>query len=299
MIQMPAAVYGFQESLTEASRLAEHLRMPLHKVAVHTFPDGESLVRVDQTAERAILYRSLDNPNDKLVELMLTASVLREAQATQLILVAPYLCYMRQDTAFRPGEAVSQRVVGRFLDDLFDVVVTVDPHLHRTHSIPEIFPTASATAVSAAPLFATQLRADGVTRDTLLVGPDAESRQWVESVAAPLGLDLLLGEKVRLGDNDVRVAIPQVERARGRPAILIDDVVSTGTTLIECAKQLIAAGAVQIEALVVHMLSGSDEDPALRAAGIGKVRSTDSIPHSTNAIRLARPLADAVRELIQ
>ena len=294
-----AAVYGFEESLAQASRLADHLQLPLYKVAVHGFPDGESLVRIDKTADIAILYRSLDSPNEKLVELMLAASVLREAKPAGLVLVTPYLCYMRQDMAFRAGEAVSQRVIGKFLDDQFDGIVTIDPHLHRTRSIGAIFPTANATAISAAPLIAKQLNADRVTSETVLVGPDEESRQWVESVAAPLGLDVLIGEKTRQGDQAVRIELPRVASAQGRPAILIDDVVSTGTTLIECARQLTTAGASGIEALVVHMLARSDDATALRKAGIAKIRSTDSVPHPSNSIFLAPLLADAVREQLR
>ncbi len=298
MTKTPIAVYGFEESQDAAKRLADELSAPAEDVAVHRFPDGESLVRIDAMAETAILYRSLDHPNDKLVELMLAASVLRETNPARLILVAPYLCYMRQDTAFHPGEAVSQRVVGRFLDGLFDGIVTVDPHLHRTPDLAAVFPTARTATLSATPLLADRLRDDGVSTDTVLVGPDAESEQWVDAVAAPLGLEVLLGGKKRHGDTDVRVEIPGVERASGRPVILIDDMVSTGSTLIECAKQLTAAGAETIEALVVHNLTDRQVDAALREAGIARIRSTDSVPHSTNAISLASLLSTAAGEFL-
>lgn len=298
MTKSPVAVYGFTESRAASGRLADHLTVPFEEVSVHRFPDGESLVRIDAMAKTAILYRSLNDPNDKLVEIMLAASALRETGSTRLILVAPYLCYMRQDMAFRPGEAVSQRVVGRFLDNLFDAVVTVDPHLHRTHDLSEIFPTARTTALSAAPLLADQLRTDGTSANALLVGPDSESEQWVNAVATPLGLDVLLGGKARHGDADVRVEIPRIESVNGRPVILIDDMVSTGSTLIESARQLTTAGAAAIEALVVHNLTDRTADAALREAGIIRMRSTDSVPHPTNDIDLAPLLATATREFL-
>lgn len=298
MTKLPVAVYGFEESQGAASRLAGHLTVPFEEVALHRFPDGESLVQVDASAETAIIYRSLDHPNDKLVELMLAASVLRDTGSARLILVAPYLCYMRQDTAFHPGEAVSQRVVGQFLDGLFDGVVTVDPHLHRTPDLAAVFPTAQTTTLSAAPLLADRLRSDGISADAVLVGPDSESEQWVNAAAAPLGLEVLLGGKARHGDTDVRVEIPRIESVNQRHVILIDDMVSTGSTLIECTKQLTAAGAAKIEALVVHNLTDRKVDAALRKAGVARIRSTDSVPHPTNDIKLASLLSAATSEFL-
>ncbi len=298
MTRPPIAVYGFGESHDAAKRLADELNAPAEEVAVHRFPDGESLVRLNKIADTAIFYRSLDHPNDKLVELMLAASVLRETTPTKLILIAPYLCYMRQDTAFRTGEAVSQRVVGGFLDGLFDGVVTVDPHLHRTPDLATVFPTARTAMLSATPLLADRLRADGISADAVLVGPDAESEQWVNAVASPLGLEVLLGGKTRHGDTDVRLEIPGIESVNSRRVILVDDMVSTGSTLIECAKQLMAAGAATIEALVVHNLTDRNADAALRKAGIARIRSTDSVPHPTNEIGLASLLATVAGEFL-
>lgn len=293
---VPAVVYGFEETAEAARRLAAALGVSFREVHLHRFPDGESLVRVDAVTGPGLVYRSLDRPNDKLIELMLAAAVLRDAGAEHLTLLAPYLCYMRQDTAFRPGEAVSQGVVGRFLSGLFERVVTVEPHLHRTQRLAEVFPGAKAVKVSAAALLAERLRQDGAPPDTLLVGPDAEARQWVEAVARPLGLEVLVGEKVRSGDRDVHLVVPDVERARGRPVVLVDDLVSTGGTLVACAKQLTAAGAARIEALAIHMLCSPEEEAQLRAAGVFRLRSTDSVPHPSNAIHLAPLLAAVLQE---
>ncbi len=106
------------------------------KYALHHFPDGESLIRLPPSLpEHVIVCRSLNQPNDKLIELLLCATTARELGAKRLTLVAPYLSYMRQDIANQPGEAVSQRIVGKLLAELFDDVLTVDPHLHRISSL--------------------------------------------------------------------------------------------------------------------------------------------------------------------
>jgi len=294
-MQNAATIQAFAETSAAAARLSAALGIPVREIAVHRFPDGESLVRVSHTSETVIVYRSLDHPNDKLVEIVLAASALRDQGASRLILVAPYMCYMRQDTAFHAGEAVSQKVIGRLLDGVFDGIVTVDPHLHRTPDLAGIFPEAQTVSASATSLFAAQLRSDGVSADTLLVGPDRESRQWVEAVARPLGLEVFIGEKSRRSDRGVDITIPNIADVKGRPAVIIDDVVSTGGTLIRCAKLLEDAGVASVEVLAVHALWGPEEEAALRAAGISRLRSTDSIPHQSNTIHLAPLLADSLR----
>jgi len=114
-------VLGFPEYAEQARRFAAKAKLDYAQVQVHRFPDGESRVRLPADLPPRIYFcRSLDRPNYKLVELVLAAQTARDLGAEDLTLVAPYLCYMRQDTAFEPGEAVSQRIIGRMLAELFD-----------------------------------------------------------------------------------------------------------------------------------------------------------------------------------
>lgn len=290
---MSAALFAFAECAGPAGQLAAACGIALHRVEVRHFPDGESLVRVPAAAQTALLYRSLDDPNAKLVELLLSAAALRDGGARKVILIAPYLAYMRQDMAFHEGEAVSQRVIGPLLASHFDGVATVDPHLHRIASLTEVMPDIPALAISAAPALVEAI-GSGIDPRTVLVGPDSESRPWVESLARPLGLDVLVGEKVRHGDRDVTLAIPGIAAVSGRPAILVDDVVSSGMTLLACARLLRAAGATAIEALATHALSSPD-DLAQLAQGITRLRACDSTASPAGVIPLAGVLADAIR----
>ena len=290
---MTTALFTFAECAGPAARLANACGIALHEVDLRRFPDGESLVRVPASAKTALLYRSLDNPNAKLVELLLAAAALRDGGARRVILIAPYLAYMRQDMAFRQGEAVSQRVIGDLLASRFDGVVTVDPHLHRISSLGEVMPTIPALALSAAPALVAAM-GNRIDPRTVLVGPDSESRPWVESLASPLGLDVLVGEKVRNGDRDVSLAIPGIAAVAGRPAILVDDVVSSGTTLQVCARLLRDAGATAVEAMVTHALS-EPGDLARLAQDVTTLRATDSTTSPVGTIPLAGVLAQAIR----
>lgn len=293
---MNLTVHAFAESRAPARRLATLLGARCATVATHRFPDGESLIRVAKTASVAVLYRSLDHPNEKLVELLFAASALRDRGASHVVLVAPYLGYMRQDTAFAPGEAVSQRVVGTLLATHFDGVVTVDPHLHRIKSLAQVMPGIETAAVSAAEVLADALRPI-VTCDTVLIGPDLESRPWVESVARPLGLTVLVGRKRRLGDRQVRLSIGDIELVRGRHVVLIDDVISSGGTLLECTKLLKEAGARRIDARTAHCLASATDLGRLKRGGISSVRATDTVPGSVSRIPVASAIGAALRQM--
>jgi ribose-phosphate pyrophosphokinase len=287
----PALVLGFPDYEAQARRLAAAAGLDCAAVEIHRFPDGESRVRLPPgVPPRVVFCRSLHRPNDKLIELALAARTARELGAEAITLVAPYLCYMRQDKAFAPGEAVSQRIVGSLLADWFDTLVTVDPHLHRVRSLAQAVPVSRPSCLSAAPLMADFLAQ--TVDDAVLVGPDAESRQWVEAIAARQGLDWCVGEKERLGDREVRIRLPDAG-LRGRHVVLVDDVASTGRTLEAAARGLAAAGPRSVSVLVSHALFLEGAPQRLRDAGVENIWSTDSIPHPSNRLELA-PLLAAV-----
>jgi ribose-phosphate pyrophosphokinase len=283
---------GFPTYSEPARRLARTAGLAYADVHIHRFPDGESLVRLpERLPAHAIVCCSLDDPNDKLIELELAAASALQLGARRLTLVAPYLCYMRQDTAFHAGEAVSQHIIGRLLARRFDTLITVDPHLHRTHSLQDAVPVRRALTVGAAAAMATWLS----RRPTppLLVGPDQESEQWVCAIAAAAGLDYAVARKTRLGDRDVRVDLPDVELSR-RAVVLVDDVASTGHTLAEAARQIRDRKAASISVLVTHALFVDGATALLQAAGVAELYSTDSVVHPSNVIHLDGLLAQAL-----
>lgn len=295
-----ALLLYFEDEAAPALRLAKCAGLPSACIERHRFPDQELRLRLPlaevggQWPLKLVLYRSLDRPNDKLIELLLVSSQARALGSRHITLVAPYLAYMRQDMAFHPGEVVSQQIVGRLLAELFDAVITVDPHLHRISRLDEAIPLAHAVSLSGAPMLARLIARHLI--HPLLIGPDAESAQWIEAAAGTHGFDHGVCTKERHGDKAVQITLPPMP-VNGREVVLLDDVASSGRTLAVAAKQLLEAGAASVDVAVTHALFAEDALPIIRAAGVRHVWSTDCIAHESNAIEMAPQLAEALKSL--
>ncbi|WP_296490243.1 ribose-phosphate diphosphokinase [Rhodoferax sp.] len=294
---MKSVLLHFDDDLDPATQLARAANLTPRQVERHRFPDGEIKLRLPGTLPaHVVILRSLNDPNAKLIELLLAAQTARTLGTTYLTLVAPYLAYMRQDIAFRPGEAVSQRIVGQFLAGLFDAVITVDPHLHRVTSLHEAVPIKQAIVLSGAPLLSDWIAAR--RQHPMFIGPDEESAQWIAMAANRHGFDHAVCRKVRHGDRAVEVTLPDVT-VRGRCTVLIDDVASTGHSVARAAELLLAAGAASVDVAVTHALFSGDALQVMQDAGIGEVWSTDCIAHASNVVSMTGTIAEALARLEQ
>ena len=293
----PGCVLAFDEERECATALARALGVPLALIERHRFPDGELKLRLPATLPPCVvLLRSLHPPNERLIELLIAAPAARELGAQRLLLVCPYLAYMRQDIAFLPGEAVSQRHIAGLLASRFDAVLTVDPHLHRIASLQAVMPGSRAVSLSAAALVGAWVAQQ--VRAPLLLGPDEESAQWVSEAAracTPVA-DHAWCVKQRNGDRDVLVTLPPALNCQGRAVVLIDDMASTGRTLMAASRLVLADGAVSVDVAVTHGLFVGDAMAELRACGVGRVWSTDTVPHPSNAISVVPLFAHALRQ---
>jgi ribose-phosphate pyrophosphokinase len=282
----------FDDYEVQSRALAQALEMSCHTIKRHRFPDGENKLSLPPgLPEHVIFCRSLDHPNEKLLELLLVAKTARELGAKVLTLVAPYLCYMRQDKAFQPGEAVSQRIVGNFLAGLFDNVITVDPHLHRIQYLQQAVPAKQAVTLSATSLMAEYL--SGRYENPVLLGPDSEAEQWVAAVAEPNQWEYAVCQKIRSGDRQVEISLPEID-LHERSVVMVDDVASSGQTLAVATGKCLSKSAAQVDVLVTHALFASDARQRLVAAGVRNIWSTDSVSHESNVISLHGLLKDAV-----
>ncbi|MCY7316608.1 MAG: ribose-phosphate diphosphokinase [Rubrivivax sp.] len=287
-------VLAFADEAALATALAAALGVPLALIDEHRFPDSESRLRLPPLLpHHVILLRGLQQPNDKLATLWLAAAGARELGAGRLTLVAPYLAYMRQDMAFAPGEVVSQRHLGALLATQFDRVITVDPHLHRVATLDDVLPGRSGLALSAAALLGAHVVRQ--VPGALLLAPDEEAGQWVRAAAAANGLEYAVCHKRRRGDHDVAVALPDHDVA-GRAVVILDDVASTGRTLMAAARGALAAGAASVDVAVTHALFIGDAWAQVRASGVRQVWSSNCVPHPSNAVDVVPLIAAVLRD---
>jgi len=291
---------GFPESYEDAKAIAKLAEIPYASIKVHKFPDGESQITLPidslKSCKQVFIYRSLDNPNVKLVELLLATEGIKDIGEIKLTLIAPYLSYMRQDKAFNPGEVISQQVIGKFLASKFNAIITVDSHLHRISKLSQAIPTEYSLNLTAAKPMAAFLRHK--IDAPFLLGPDAEALQWVEAIALNDNLDYAVATKQRIGDKDVIVTLPKANY-KDRNIVLVDDVASSGQTLIQAAKKLKKYKPTSISVMVTHAFFKDGSIQKLQAEGVNNIWSCNSISHPTNAVPLTSLLAQSLKCLPQ
>lgn len=288
--------YPGQEPL--ATSLQRQLNAERVIFELRNFPDGETYLRIDSDVrdrDVAILC-TLHRPDARILPLIFIVRTLRELGAKSVGLVAPYLAYMRQDKRFHSGEAVTSEIFAQIVSRAADWLVTMDPHLHRRRSLGEIYSIPAAVA-HAAPLLSDWIRAQ--VDEPLVVGPDAESEQWVRSVAQAVPCPYVVLEKTRRGDRDVSVsAVQEIERWRGRTPVLVDDIISSARTMTAAVGQFRAAGFAAPVCVGVHAVFADDALESLRAAGAGRVVTTNTITHASNDMDVAPLLAIPVIGLL-
>lgn len=274
-----------------ARGLGTRLGYPVIVPELRQFPDGELYVRLDGALgdDVAIVGNA---SGDNFLRVAFLAGTARDLGAARVGLVAPYLGYMRQDSRFHPGEGVTAKYFARLVSSTVDWLVTVDPHLHRFDALAAVY-TIPTTIARAAPAIARWVTAS--VEHPVLVGPDAESMQWVSAVAEQCGAPFVILEKTRRGDRDVSITSPDAAW-NGHTPVVIDDIVSTGRTMIEATRQLRAAGSAPPMCVAIHAVFADALNEALIDAGARGIVTCDTIAHATNQICVTDPLADAVRE---
>lgn len=291
---MTTLFYNLDSDAALAAQLCMALSAEAGTLELRHFPDGESYLRVhDQCRDRpCVIFCNLFQPDKKTLRLLFLADTLRELGASQVILVTPYLAYMRQDKRFHEGECVSSRPFARLLSQAVDGLITIDPHLHRYHSLSEIY-SIPTRIVQAAPLIAKWIQQH--IPNPVLIGPDSESEQWVSEVARLAEAPFQVLEKERFGDYNVSVSLPELEPYQQHHPVLVDDIISSGRTMLETIAHLDRAGLPRTTAIGVHGIFAGSAYAQLSEKA--QVITTDCIPHISNKIETSTALAEAVRQL--
>lgn len=278
--------------------LSKKLSIEIGKAEIRAFPDSETYIRIHSKVKNktAILVCTLNRPNKKILPLLFMARTLKELGVNKICLVAPYLPYMRQDKSFHSGEALTSTIFAQLLSNCIDIMITIDPHLHRIHQLSEIYQIPSILT-----LHATQNISEWISshiKDAILIGPDEESRQWVSEIAKYSNLTFVIGQKMRIGDKQVVVSLPDIQNFNGNP-VLVDDIISSGVSMLESLKQLIKLGFKNPTCIGVHALFNTQTKNMLLGAGAKQIITCNTIINSTNEIDLSNILAKSIVELCQ
>lgn len=282
-------------SASLAPKLVELLKGEAGEVEYRNFPDGESYLRILNNAagRDCILVCSMHNPNPRFLPLIFAAEVLKELGAKRVALVAPYLCYMRQDKRFKSGESITSRHFATLISRSFDFLITVDPHLHRYQTLDEIY--GIPTRVMSSTESVVEWLKKNVEKP-LLLGPDSESEQWVAEVAELAKAPFEILEKVRTGDLEVKVSLPHVKAYKDYTPVLVDDIISSGRTLLRTVEHLKAAGMKPAVCIGTHGLFGANAWELLKNAHTKAVITSNSVPHPSNELDLSPTLAKGLTE---
>lgn len=280
---METIVFALPGNELLADKISSSLNATKGELVIRRFPDRESYVRVitDVKDKEVILVCTLHEPDEKLLQLFFLSKNLKDLGAKKIKLVAPYLAYMRQDKIFNAGEAVTSEYFAKLISSFADELITIDPHLHRRHSMSEIY-SIPCSVLHASGLVSKYIKEE--IENPLLIGPDSESEQWVSEVAKNAGAPFIVLQKERHGDKDVKVTVPQVEKVKDRTPVLVDDIVSTAHTMIETIKHLKKAKMKSPVCIGVHAVFAGNAYEELKSSGAKIVVTCNTIPHSSNKI---------------
>lgn len=291
------AVIAVPGNEAQAAQFAQRLGTRVTAAEVRQFPDGEVYVRIDDpvAGDDVILVGSLyPSPAERFLIVAFLASTARDLGARKVGLVAPYLAFMRQDVQFRSGEGVTSNYFAKLVSGVVDWLVTVDPHLHRHSSLDGLYAIPTTIARSA-PAIAAWIASE--VNHPFLIGPDAESVQWVSAIAEHCSAPFVILEKTRRGDRDVEISKPPTEW-NGHTPVLVDDIVSTGKTLIQATRQLRAAGASAPMCVAIHAVFADAVLDELRDAGAAGIVTCDTISHASNRISVCDSIAEAAKRYL-
>ncbi len=275
-----------------AEKIAKRLGAQLVAAELRIFSDGESKIKMGRAGKDCVIVQSTHPPTDThLMQALMMAKKCADDGARDICAVIPYLAYARQDRAFLDGEAVSIALVAKLLEAAgARHVVTVDVHsqLAMSHF-------ASIQNVSSIPLLADYAAKMKLYRP-VAVSPDAggagraiEFAKCLKADAVTLkkSRDRTTGEVTVDEDLDIDVA--------GRDAILVDDMISSGGSIIKAAGLLRKKGAGKVYAVCAHALLIGDAAQKIRAAGVQDIISTNSIPGEYARVDLSPAIAEALK----
>jgi len=274
-----------------ADRVAKRLSAHLVAVELRVFSDGESKMKMGRVGKNCIIVQSTYPPADTHLMQALMMAVRCAEGARDVCAVIPYLAYARQDRAFLEGEVVSIALVAKLLQSAgVGHVITVDIHSQLAMSY-----FASVQNVSSIPLLA-EYASKMKLRRPIAVSPDAGGADRAKEFAKHSKTDMFALKKSRdRTTGEVTVDEKLDIDVSGRDAILIDDMISSGGSMVKAAEVLHKKGAGKVYAMCAHALLIGDAAQRLKAAGVQDIIATNSVPGEYAKVDLSPAIAEVVK----
>lgn len=287
-------IIGCSQGKHLAKKIARILKQPYSELRTRVFPDGESYVKLQTKVKgkHLILVQSFSGQvNDCVMEVLFAAYTARKLGAKTITLAASYFPYLRQDKRFHDGETISIEVAARLVNLHFDKLLILDPHLHRKESLSSLF-NIPVTKVNSNDVIAKYIK--NHLPHGSLIGPDWESYKWAQQIAEQLGRDCHILHKKRWSARKVKIYFAKNIHL-GKKAIIVDDIISSGNTLLETIKGLKKRKVKDITCIAIHGIFAENALEKLRKTG-AKVITTNSIPNKTGKIDISKVIAGGLKK---
>ena len=263
------------------------------------FPDNEVYVRIPQDVshKKVCVIQSMQSadlrPNDLLLEFLFTIETLRDLGADEIVGIVPYLAYSRQDKRFLDGESISSKIVAHLIREAgISKIYCFDSHVNRTIPLEELF-CCSAYDLSGFSEIGRFYSKNYELNDPLILAPDAGSKRWAEIVSKTLNCDHDYLEKKRLDGKTVVTKHKNLD-TKDRDVIIVDDIISTGGTIINAIKMLGATNPNRIFVSAIHGLFVNSADSRIVLAGATEIIVTNSVESKYSRVDLAPVIAKEV-----
>lgn len=295
-------IIGGSASQKLVAKVAKELGDVLCPLETKKFPDGERYVRVKGELDKEVtIVQSTGFPQDEnLVELLFLIQTLKDLGVEKVKVVVPYLGYGRQELRFKEGECISAQIVVNLIENSgADEFISINLH---EDSVRDFFNIPSAN-LSAMPPIAEYIAE--VTEDPIIIAPDKGALGFAEEIAEILDCKCTYMTKVRLGPDKVETTIAEIENddgskvsidaVNGKEAVIIDDIIATGRTIVNAIGILKENGAKSVNVCCVHPVLVNDAVLKIYAAGAKDLAATDSLKSDVSSITVAKVIADALK----
>jgi len=295
-------IIGGSASQNLTSKVASCLGEELSPIEIKKFPDGEKYIRITgKVSEEMVVVQSTGYPQDEnLMELIFLISNLKDLGAKEIKVVMPYFGYGRQEKCFKDGEVISAKIISNLIENV-GATELISLNLHE-NSLKDFF-SIPVHNLSAMPVIAEYIREN--TENPIIIGPDKGAVGFTTEIANILNCDSTYLSKIRISPDKVETNIVNVDdepkldisSVEGKEAILVDDIISTGGTIVNATKILLGHGVKSVDVCCVHPVLVNDAVIKIYSAGVRNVIGTDTLTSDISHISVANIIANKILEL--